>query len=317
MHHERTRDAAKGKWRGILLELGVPSKALQNRHGPCPMCGGSDRFRFDNKRGEGTWICNACGAGDGLSLAERFTGGSFSEVAGRVDALIGNIKPDPAGAAAPEVSEDDRRASLRRVYGETRPSQRGDLVDVYLRSRGIALDPLPGDLRFGSRLPDGSGGVHPAMVAVVRDGDGRPCTLHRTFLRPDGRAKAEIAKPRLLMRGGVGGERAAVRLGPHAEGAPLGIAEGIETALAASALHGIPVWAALNTSLMAKWRPPEGVSEVVVYADHDANYAGQAAAYTLAHRIACDDRLPYARVELPPEEGEDWNDMLLAVMAAA
>jgi putative DNA primase/helicase len=38
------------------------------------MCGGSDRFRCDDKRGEGTWICSQCGAGNGFMLVEQYTG---------------------------------------------------------------------------------------------------------------------------------------------------------------------------------------------------------------------------------------------------
>ena len=39
---------------GSSPSLGVPAKALTNRHGPCPICGGKDRFRFDDKGGRGT-----------------------------------------------------------------------------------------------------------------------------------------------------------------------------------------------------------------------------------------------------------------------
>ena len=71
MRHEPLKDRALGRWRGILPALGVPAKALSNRHGPCPMCGGKDRFRFDDKGGRGTWICSKCGAGDGIELVKR------------------------------------------------------------------------------------------------------------------------------------------------------------------------------------------------------------------------------------------------------
>lgn len=40
---------------------------------------GKDRFRFDDKEGRGTWVCNQCGAGDGLSLYQQATGQSMSE----------------------------------------------------------------------------------------------------------------------------------------------------------------------------------------------------------------------------------------------
>ena len=81
MLHEPLKDRALGKWQGILPALGVPSKALSNRHGPCPMCGGKDRFRFDDKGGRGTWICSKCGAGDGIELVKRIQNVEFKEAA--------------------------------------------------------------------------------------------------------------------------------------------------------------------------------------------------------------------------------------------
>ena len=72
MQPERTAaEIATGRWGYILPALGMPEEFLKDKHGACPMCGGKDRFRYDNKQGRGTWICNQCGAGDGYSLRER------------------------------------------------------------------------------------------------------------------------------------------------------------------------------------------------------------------------------------------------------
>ncbi len=59
-----------GQWQGVLEGAGV-TLPQGRKHGPCPMCGGRDRFRFDDRDGRGTWICNQCGAGDGLTLFAR------------------------------------------------------------------------------------------------------------------------------------------------------------------------------------------------------------------------------------------------------
>ena len=42
------------------------------------------------------------------------------------------------------------------------------------------------------------------------------------------------------------------------------IAEGIETALVPSIRFEVPVWAALNAGLVAKWQPPGSVRTVVI-----------------------------------------------------
>ena len=71
--------AATGRWPGILAELGVPESALRNRHGPCPGCGGRDRFRFDNRDGRGTFICSQ-GGNDELAGDEHLLASGFWEV---------------------------------------------------------------------------------------------------------------------------------------------------------------------------------------------------------------------------------------------
>ncbi|EGO0679184.1 hypothetical protein ITK59_004563, partial [Salmonella enterica] len=60
----QTAVRAAGQWGNILKRLGITVPA-GGQHGPCPVCGGKDRFRFDDKNGRGTWFCNQCGHGDG------------------------------------------------------------------------------------------------------------------------------------------------------------------------------------------------------------------------------------------------------------
>lgn len=303
-HHEKTAVAAKGKWRGVLLHLGIPSSSLRDKHGPCPMCGGDDRFRFDNKEGKGTYFCNQCGAGDGMKLACEFTRQSFVEVASRIDAILGSVKGD--ALPRPQMTEDDRRQALRAAWVESRPVTPGDLVDAYLRARGISQPSYPAALRFAASLRDGEGGVRPAMLALVGLPLEKPVSMHRTFLRPDGGAKAEMGSPRKMMPGEIP-DGACVQLSEWTFSGPIGIAEGIETAMAASCRFDVPVWSAINATMMAKWLPPPGCDEVVIFGDNDASYAGHAAAYRLAHRLAA--RQFRVSVQIPTIPGEDWADV--------
>lgn len=301
--HSRTVDAAKGKWRGILLELGLPETALRDRHGPCPLCGGVDRFRWDNKDGRGSYICGQCGAGDGMKLAMEYTGKEYREVASLIDAMIGNLT---AETPKPILTEEKRRDILRDTYRATQPIQPGDLAHRYLESRGVEELIYPDTLRFAPKLRDGDGGIRPAMVAMVGvHGQAKFVSMHRTFLKPDGSDKAEMAAPRKLMAGELP-DGACVMLSDYT-GGPLGIAEGIETALSASALFGLPVWAAINANLMTKWHPPAGCEEVAVFADNDAKFGGQSAAYQLAHRLACKGHA--VTVHVPEMAGTDFNDI--------
>ena len=126
---------------------------------------------------------------------------------------------------------------------------------------------------------------HPMMVAKVDPSDeaarlGERAVLHRTYLSPIS-GKADVKEPRKMM--GAMPSGAAVRLAPYTD--VLGIAEGIETALSATALFGVPTWAALTAGLLQKWTPPKDVRTIYVFGDNDSQHTGQAAAYSLAHRL--------------------------------
>lgn len=128
---------ACGHWPRILPALGM--KVIKNRHQACPVCGGADRFRFDDKEGRGTWFCNQCGAGDGLKLVEKVFGISASEAAGKVNAVTGHLPPvaPEVTAAAEAETEADRKAAAAlavRLLEKTRPAT----GNAYLTRKGFA-----------------------------------------------------------------------------------------------------------------------------------------------------------------------------------
>lgn len=306
-HHAKTIDAAKGKWRGILMSLGIPGERLVDRHGPCPLCGGNDRFRFDNQEGTGSYICGQCGAGRGIDLAMKFTGKDFPTVAREIDTLIGNNRYEP-DAVKPVMSEDECMAALKRVAGMSVKLTPETPAHRYFVERGIDEKVYPKSLRFVPSLKDGEGGTRPCIIATVQSVEGENVTLHRTFLRGDCMAKADMKKPRKMMPGSIP-DGAAIRLSEYNYGA-LGIAEGIETAMAASRMYDMPVWAAINATMLEKWIPPEGCDDVAIFGDNDEKFGGHAAAYKLAHRLAVKGIA--VTVHIPKTTGEDWNDVLCA-----
>ena len=97
-------NAASGHWPEILTSLvGISSDQLTDQHQPCPLCGGTDRYRFDDLEGSGSWFCNQCGgkdqrggAGNGMDLLLRATGWSFADAAKRVEQYLGISSDAPA-----------------------------------------------------------------------------------------------------------------------------------------------------------------------------------------------------------------------------
>jgi phage/plasmid primase-like uncharacterized protein len=145
------------------------------------------------------------------------------------------------------------------------------------------------------------------MVARV-EGPGGLLGLHLTLLEPDGLGRKE----KRLARGSKpkGG---AIRLFPLEAGQPLALAEGIETALAVRVATGWPVWATIAAPFMKEVVLPPEAKEVVIAADHDK--AGVEAAHALARRLLREGRR--VRIAVPPEEGEDWLDVLVRVKDGA
>jgi putative DNA primase/helicase len=177
----------------------------------------------------------------------------------------------------------------------------------YLASRGLL--PLPNGCKLRAHRAleyylDGKPiGRYPGLIAAVRDVAGELVTAHCTYLEA-GR-KLETYSPRKILSRMTGRDGCAVRLMPI-DGDTLGIAEGIETALAAARLHRIPTWAAINTSLLAKFTPPAGARRLVIFADNDA--PGQNAALALMERL--ENRVAI-EIRMPKAPNKDWNDVLM------
>lgn len=309
-----TKEAARNRWKHILPALGVNSRFLTGKHGPCPFCEGRDRWRFDDKDGTGSFFCTNCGAGDGIKLVMLARHLDYGAACREIDAQVGNA---PIEQTKPKRTEAAKRRTMRDVWDAGMPVTLDNAAGRYLNNR-TGLRVFPKCLRFAERAiykrQDGPTTWHPALLARVDDVHGNPCNVHRTFLDLSG-AKAEVEDPKRLMEGGIP-PGSAIRLLAPRDGV-LGIAEGIETAVAAMMLFKVPVWATLNALRLETWTPPEGVTEVQIYGDHDASFTGQAAAYNLAKRLTGPKHKLKVDVIIPEVEGRDWADALVQLSRSA
>ncbi len=200
----------------------------------------------------------------------------------------------------PDQGDTKRTEVALAIWQATTPAG-NTVVESYLASRGLHLPPVS-TLRFHAGLKHPSGGIWPAMVALVTNGaDGTPLAIHRTFLARDGAGKAPVEPPKMMLGPCRGG---AVRLAPP--GDVLMVGEGIESSLAAMQATGHPAWAALSTSGLRSLDLPEDVRAVIVLADGDD--AGEAAARDCAWRWKRQGR--HVRIARPPQ-GMDFNDLLV------
>lgn len=295
----KTKDAMIGRWRSALREYGLTDQQLSGKHCACPLCGGSDRFRFDDKDGKGTWFCNGCGAGDGFKLLMQMHKLSFPELAAELDKRIGNFD------VVARQEKRDPSDLVRRIGEGLRRLSDIDPVVIYLRAR--AIHGIPRDfLRFHpSAYHWPTKRTLPAMVAALRDASGRVHGYHMTFLNERG-GKADLEAARLYTPGPTG--ECVIRLSDVAH--HIGLAEGIETALSVTELYGLPCWATGDAGRMTKFTPPAGVERVTVFADVDHSFTGEAAAFALAHRLTRQGIPCEVRQECP--RGLDYNDLLLS-----
>jgi putative DNA primase/helicase len=287
-----TVERARGRWREILPQLGIETRFLKNKTGPCPLCGGRDRYRFDDRDGTGTYFCNQCGAGNGFTMIRKLKGWDFPTACIEIDKIIGNAAPVSRAAPAVARSDEQRARDIQRLLDEADDPQ---VVHHYLKGRVLSvISPvLRGHrrcLHFDAdhRLD----GVFPAVIAPVIGPNGDIRTAHRIYVAP-ALAKPERKKNMLVIDTINGG---AVRLfDPEEE---LGVGEGIETMLAVREMFGLPVWACLVANGVKTFVPPLTLKRLHIYADNDANYTGQSAAFALANRVAVQNEIP-VEVHIP------------------
>ena len=248
----------------------------------------------------------------GVSWRDLFPD-SREEPLGRV---FRRVRPAPPPRPEPRPDEGRRRL-LEAIWARAVPLDRpgAELGRRYLEARGLSLEAvLPGlqDLRLHPSLEYREGeealGAFPALLARVEHPKYGLVALHRTYLAPDGRGKAQVGSPKKLtkavLEGGLRG--AAIRLYAP-EGGVLAVAEGIETALAVREATGLPAWAAVSAGGLEAWEPPPGVGEVLIAADGDER--GVEAGKRLAKRLLVLGIA--ARLAVPPD-GMDWLDVLVA-----
>jgi hypothetical protein len=289
--------------RGLQLRGGGPERC-----GPCPVCGGTDRFSINTKKQ--VWNCRVCQVGgDVIALVQHIDGCDFKtalKTLGLEDRPLAASAPAPKPAPHADRTQDENSKRALTIWCNARPIA-GTLAEKYLRSRGLEyVDPDGAVLRFHSHCPF-DGKVYPCMVALFREiRSNKPVAIHRTALTPDG------CKLDRMTLGPIAG--AAIKLSA-AEDVTVGLAvgEGIETTLAAMALGFQPAWALGAAGGIAKFPVLSGIEALTILVDHDkpdarGRQAGHAAARECAAGWIASGR--EVRSVVPRCEGADMADVV-------
>ncbi|EIW8625636.1 MULTISPECIES: primase-helicase zinc-binding domain-containing protein [Klebsiella pneumoniae complex] len=305
--------AAAGRWPYVLAGLSIDVPDSSRRHAPCPACGGKDRFRFDDN-GRGSFICNQCGAGDGLDLIKKVNNCDTTEAAQLAADVLGidyraaESAPDAASQRQRQLAADrqqreqerqkqaaedadQRRATFARLYtGMRLRSIQGE--SEYLQSKGLTgfKYPLMPDGSLLLELVDESGAVTAAQT-ITPQGEKR--LIKGSAKRGAYYAVNALERPQSVV-----------------------IAEGLATALTchlirtdALTVAAIDAGNLLPVAEVMRRKYPQ--AQIIIAADNDHQQGGPESGGTNTGKDAAEKAaLSVAGwVSLPPTECKaDWND---------
>lgn len=280
-----------GAWRQTLEGYGC--KLPNGRHhGPCPVCGGKDRFRFDDKDGRGTWFCGQCDpkSGGGLLLLSRYLGKSTIETAKE---LIGQDMPRTVAPVRKHSATDEQmRDELRKR------AQRGAVMLMeqskeashsYMDGKGLHGDwPVNSQIMMGvdqERIEPGA----LLLIPVYKNGE----LVNVQKITAEGKKRPIY-----------GGDMSGVCHVISGTGKIVAITEGFATGVTVNRMTNATTYVAFNTgnlmAITAQARAENPEENIIIFADNDEHGAGL--------KYAEDAAIPVnAKIALPPEIG-DWDD---------
>jgi len=287
---------------------------------------------------------------DGIAFIMHLTGRSFVDVFDELSEWLEGYDFDKTKSGLYESNfvslretalvqriKDDTstRAWLNHLWSEGKPLTHEDAEPArrYLEGRGILAAALKADcFMFHPKLHYKHKGTYygafPGIMAVVRNNIGHPVSIHRIFLTPEGQKlqvteKAPARKQCESLSSDIKGR--VITLGQCAIDAAkrdgvIGIAEGLETALAVMQGARIPVVSCISTSNMNAYRPPQGVRTVLIFVDIDRTSAGLIAAKRFKQTLEGEGyraKLVFPDLKRPESaKSVDWADQLIADQAA-
>lgn len=294
--------AACGHWPELLAAVGIDTPS-RGKHGPCPACGGKDRFRLDDKGGRGTWICSQCGNGDGLDLLARVTGKSTKEAAELIAPLVGLS----AGGLDPVERERIHQQQQARAEQDRKRSEQ-QRQKAARRAAAIMRDCEPGQAPYlvHKRMRWPHGAINRTLIR--EGGENFPDS---SLVIPLINESAELVNVQLIRDDGTkrylaGGQKAGAF--HRIDGGELvAVVEGYATGLSVHLATGGTVYCAMDAgnllavAQIARRQHPD--ARILLCGDNDAHTQGNPGKTKAEQAAAAIGGL----VALPSVAG-DWND---------
>lgn len=133
------KKAATGRWEAILGDVcGWKRSVFNGKNQPCPLCGGTDRFRWGHKdsrkKDEGFGFCLSCfpdtrGSMDGFGWYTRARGESFGQAVNSLGRYLGG---QPVERMAAMIKQS---RAVNKSKSATREDVSADLTDELVRHR--------------------------------------------------------------------------------------------------------------------------------------------------------------------------------------
>ncbi|MER0329315.1 primase-helicase zinc-binding domain-containing protein [Aeromonas veronii] len=300
--------AAVGLWPDLLAGLGLHIPR-HGKHGPCPACGGKDRFRLDDKEGRGTFICSQCGAGDGLDLVCRVMSKSPMEAAELIAPMVGlaagGLDPVERGRIHQQQQAKVKEETRKREDGHRKAAARAcRIMNAHSRGCGSAYLSRKGFAEHQSAISGTketiNGEVFPVGSVIVPLLDGAGNLVNVELIRNEDGLKHTLG----------GGRKAGVY--HRIDGGGLvAVVEGYATGLSVQQATGATVYCAMsannlmNVAEIARSQNPD--AEIIICGDHDLDNATGQRNDSTKHQTEQAALAVGGRAIFPPEAG-DWND---------
>ena len=324
----------EGRWLNAFRVLAPALSDAIDKLGqnvPCPIDGGTDGFRLfrdANETGGGvkqSWRVLP----EGIDMLMWVNNWSFTKVYDELEAWLGNKEYDtgPIYVPAPKpIDETKLRQYLNRIWLEAMSLDdiQAFPARVYFRRRWMHKAAMATkDIRYHPCLNyrDKAGnlvGKYGAILMLVRNNEGDPVSIHRTFIISSGlQINVDIEnRPKKLTppvnKNSVGRHS---RIFEPVNGF-LGISEGLESGLAVYEVKQFPVWPCISNTMLQSFMPPPGVHTILNFVDKDRSLAGETSAAILRPRleqagIRVFDMLPPTPILDKDVKGVDWADQLI------